>query len=219
VRLSLLGTSATIWLIVPVPDDGWWWVCCSRWTDGQGTKKYSQKTCPSAAFSTTNPTWPDSGSNPVHCGGKPATNRLSWYCHMKGVNSQINYEYLEISLWSSGRSSWLQIQRSGFDSRRYQIFWEVVDLERGPLSLVSTVEERLVRRRSGSGLESREYASREPSRWPRGTLHRQKLSLTSPTSGGHSVGIIRSRIQATEFSFSLEWPLIRRNSIVGERTI
>jgi hypothetical protein len=25
----------------------------------------------------------------------------------------------------------------GFDSRRYQIFWEVVGLERGPLSLVS----------------------------------------------------------------------------------
>jgi hypothetical protein len=24
--------------------------------------------------------------------------------------------------WSSGQSSWLQIQRSGLDSRRYQIF-------------------------------------------------------------------------------------------------
>jgi hypothetical protein len=24
--------------------------------------------------------------------------------------------------WSSGQSSWLQIQRPGFDSRRYQIF-------------------------------------------------------------------------------------------------
>jgi hypothetical protein len=46
-------------------------------------------------------------------------------------------------LWSSGQSSWLQIQRSGFDSRRYQIFWEVVSLERGPLSLVSTTEEPL----------------------------------------------------------------------------
>jgi hypothetical protein len=29
--------------------------------------------------------------------------------------------------------------RSGFDSRRYQIFWEVVGLERGPLSLVITI--------------------------------------------------------------------------------
>jgi hypothetical protein len=32
-------------------------------------------------------------------------------------------------VWSSGQSSWLQIQRSGFDSRRYQVFWEVVGLD------------------------------------------------------------------------------------------
>jgi hypothetical protein len=44
-------------------------------------------------------------------------------------------------LCSSGQSSWLQIQRSEFDSRRYQVFWEVVGLERGPLSLVSLTEE------------------------------------------------------------------------------
>ena len=31
----------------------------------------------------------------------------------------------------------------GFDSRRYQIFWLVVGLERGPLSLVSSIEELL----------------------------------------------------------------------------
>jgi hypothetical protein len=45
-------------------------------------------------------------------------------------------------LWSSGQRSWLQIQRSGFDSLRYQIS-RVVDLGRGPLSLVSTTEELL----------------------------------------------------------------------------
>jgi hypothetical protein len=45
------------------------------------------------------------------------------------------------ALWSSGHSSWLQIERSGFDSRRYQIFLGLVGLERGPLSLVSTTEE------------------------------------------------------------------------------
>jgi hypothetical protein len=56
-------------------------------------------------------------------------------------------------LWSSGQSSWLQIQRSGFDSRRYQIFWEVVSLERGPLSLVRIVEE-LCHGNTGSGLEN-----------------------------------------------------------------
>jgi hypothetical protein len=34
----------------------------------------------------------------------------------------------------------------GFDSRRYQIFWEVVGLERGPLSLVMITEELLERK-------------------------------------------------------------------------
>jgi hypothetical protein len=36
---------------------------------------------------------------------------------------------------------------------------------------------------------------------PRETLYRQKLALTSPTSGGLSVGIVRSRTKATEFLF------------------
>jgi hypothetical protein len=67
-------------------------------------------------------------------------------------------------LLSSGQSSWPQIQRPGSDSRRYQIFWEVVGLERGPLSLVSTTEELLERKSSGSGLESQEYGRRDPSR-------------------------------------------------------
>jgi hypothetical protein len=44
---------------------------------------------------------------------------------------------------------------------------------------------------------------RNPLRWPRDTLYPQKLALTSPTSGGRSVGIVRSRTKATEFSFSL----------------
>jgi hypothetical protein len=46
-------------------------------------------------------------------------------------------------LSSSGQSSWLQIQSPGFDSRRYHIFWEVVGLERGPLSLLRISEELL----------------------------------------------------------------------------
>jgi hypothetical protein len=97
-----------------------------------------------------------------------------------------------------GQSYWLQIQRSGFDFLRYQIFWEVVGLERGPLSLVSIIEELLERNSSGSGLGSREYGCRDPSRWLRGTFHPQKLALTTPTRCGLSVGIIRSRTQATE---------------------
>jgi hypothetical protein len=44
-------------------------------------------------------------------------------------------------LWSSGQSSWLQIRRPDFNSRHYQK--NVVGLERGPLSLVSTTEELL----------------------------------------------------------------------------
>jgi hypothetical protein len=46
------------------------------------------------------------------------------------------------------------------NSWRYQIFWEVVGLERDPLSLVSTVEELLERKSSSSRLEIREYGRR-----------------------------------------------------------
>jgi hypothetical protein len=65
-----------------------------------------------------------------------------------------------LPLWSSSQSSWLQIQRSGFDSRRYQIFWEEVCLEGVPLSLVSSTEELLERKSSSSGLEIRCYGRR-----------------------------------------------------------
>jgi hypothetical protein len=94
-------------------------------------------------------------------------------------------------LWSSGQSSWLQMQRSGFDSRRHQFFCELVGLERGPLSLVSTTEEIHERKRSGSSLENQEYSHKDPSRWRRGTLYPQKLVLTSPKSCGRSVGTVR----------------------------
>jgi hypothetical protein len=106
---------------------------------------------------------------------------------------------MRLPLWSSGQSSWLQIQRSGFDSRCYQIFWEIVGLERGPLSLVSTTEELRGGKKSDSGLEIREYGQRDLSCWPHGTLHPLNFSLTSPTSSGHLVSIVRSRTQATEF--------------------
>jgi hypothetical protein len=94
-------------------------------------------------------------------------------------------------LLSSGQCSFLQIQMSGFDSLRYQIFWEAVGLERGPLSLVSTIEGLLERKSSGSVLEIWDYGRWDPSRWPRITLYTQNLALTSLTSG--SVGIVRSR--------------------------
>jgi hypothetical protein len=67
-------------------------------------------------------------------------------------------------LSSTAQSSWQQIRKSGFDSRRYQIFLEVVGLERGPLSLVSTTEELLGRNNNGSSLENREYGRGIPMR-------------------------------------------------------
>jgi hypothetical protein len=124
--------------------------------------------------------------------------RYPWHQKPEFVSQSL---YTLPPLWSSVQSSCLQIQRSGSDSRRYQIFWEVVGLEQGPLSLVSTVEGLLERKSSGSGIEIRECGRRDPSRLPRGTLYPQKLALISPTSGGSSIGIVRWRTQATEFSY------------------
>jgi hypothetical protein len=107
-------------------------------------------------------------------------------------------------LWSGGQSFWRHIQRSRFDSRSYKIIWEVVGLELGPLSLVSTIEELFKGKSCGSCLESREYGRRDPSRWPIGTLYQQKLALTSQTSSGSLVGIVHARTQATEIIFMLK---------------
>jgi hypothetical protein len=87
----------------------------------------------------------------------------------------------------------------GFHSQRHQIFWEVAGLEPGPLSLVSTTEQLHGRNSSGSGLKNWEYRRGDPLRWPRNTLYPQKLAITSPTHGGHSVGIVRLRTKAKEF--------------------
>jgi hypothetical protein len=153
--------------------------------------------------------WP-----PIWCSGQS-----SWLhngdvlCFLWGTN-WIYICYVEESrppLWCTGQSSWLhngdvlcflwgeflQIQRYGFDSRRYQIFWEVVGLERGPLSLVSTIEDLLERKSRAFALESQEYGRRDSWHWPSGTLYSQNLAQTSPTSGGRSFGIVLSRTQAT----------------------
>jgi hypothetical protein len=59
-----------------------------------------------------------------------------------------------------------------------------VDPERGPLNLVSTIEELFGRNSSGSGLENREYGRGDPSRLSRDILYPQNLILNSPTSHG-----------------------------------
>jgi hypothetical protein len=132
--------------------------------------------------------------------------RTEMYC----VSCEVRTEcicYVEESippLWSSGRSSLIQIQRSGFDSRNYQIFWVVVGLEQGPLSLVSTTEELLERNSSGSSLESREYGSRDALCWPRNTPYPQMLAIISVTGGGRSVGIVHVQTHAMEFVLWVE---------------
>jgi hypothetical protein len=81
----------------------------------------------------------------------------------------------------------------GFDSRFYQIFWEVVGLERCPFSLVRITEELLEWKSRGFDQENRINGPGDPLRWPRDTLYPQNLALTSPTSGDRSVGIVRVR--------------------------
>jgi hypothetical protein len=49
------------------------------------------------------------------------------------------------------------------------------------------------------GLENREYGLGDPLCSPRDTLYLQKLTLTLPTVGGRSVGIVRLQTKATEF--------------------
>jgi hypothetical protein len=83
-------------------------------------------------------------------------------------------------------------------------FFREVGLERGPLSLVSTIEELLGRNNSGSGLENRDNGRRGHSRWLRDTLYPQLLALTSPTSGGRSIAIVRTRTKATELYIKID---------------
>jgi hypothetical protein len=60
---------------------------------------------------------------------------------------------------------------------------------------VSVTEELLEWKCSGSG---------DSLRQPRDILYPQKLALTSPTSGGSSVGIVSLQNKTTEFSLVLE---------------
>ena len=61
----------------------------------------------------------------------------------------------------------------GFDSRRYQIFWVVVALERGPLNLHSTSWGQLrsyLNKKVAAPVQKTEINGRgDPLRWPRDT--------------------------------------------------
>jgi hypothetical protein len=87
----------------------------------------------------------------------------------------------------------------GSDSRRYQIFREVVLLNGAHSASWVQLRSYLNGKVAAPSLENRSYGCGDPLRWPRNTLYPQKLALTSPTSGGRSVGIVRLRTKATEF--------------------
>jgi hypothetical protein len=110
VQLGPLGTAATHWPIVACPGWLWWWRIW--WNeDWQEKPKYSEKTRPSATLSSTNPTWPDAGSNPGRRGGKPATNRLSYGAALLGISmrSFITAEVAKNQYWSNLRTHYLKL--------------------------------------------------------------------------------------------------------------
>jgi hypothetical protein len=77
---------------------------------------------------------------------------------------------------------------------------KVVGLEWGPLSLVSTTEEILDRKVAAAVYKTENMAIGIRHADHVATSVRKKLAITSPTSGSHLVGIVRSRTQTMELS-------------------
>jgi hypothetical protein len=73
-----------------------------------------------------------------------------------------------------------------------------VGLEQGPFSLVSTTEELLDRKVAAPVLKSVDTAVGIRHADLVALFYPQKLAITSPTSGGRSVGIVRLRTETTE---------------------
>jgi hypothetical protein len=82
---------------------------------------------------------------------------------------------------------------------RFLALPEVVGLERGPLSLVGTVEELLERKIGGSGLENGDYGRRGLLRWPRDTPLSSKVDTNFADKRRSSISIVLSRAKATKF--------------------
>ena len=67
---------------------------------------------------------------------------------------------------------------------------------------------RLMKHVSALNTEARESPKRKNTIFCYLDSDPQKLPLTSPTGGGHSVGMVRSRTKATEFSLDSEDPTL-----------
>jgi hypothetical protein len=111
-------------------------------------------------LSTINAICPDLGSNPDLRSGKPATNSLSYgaaqkiryitkcrICYLEEELRTVYVNLLRILMTRFNRLCSLVERIPGyrsrgprFDSRLYHIFYEVVDLERGPLSLMRIIQ-------------------------------------------------------------------------------
>jgi hypothetical protein len=85
---------------------GWVWGWRIWWDEWQGKAKYSEKTCPGATLSTTNPTWPDPGLNPGRRSGKPTTNRFSYGAATSPLNYSTNKWNNCFSLYGSTALCW-----------------------------------------------------------------------------------------------------------------
>jgi hypothetical protein len=71
-------------------------------------------------------------------------------------------------------------------------------LERGPFSLVGTIEELLGRESSGSGLKNREYGRRESATLTTSHPLSAEVGINFPDKRRSLGRIVRSRTQATE---------------------
>jgi hypothetical protein len=113
------------------------------------------------------------------------------------------YESERATLWSSGQSSWLQIQWYRVRFPALPGFLRSSGSGTGSTQPHRMTEEMLEWKSNGSrSRKSKQTVVGDPLRWPRDTFYTQKLALSSPTSDSRSVGIVCLRTKATEFSFS-----------------